>query len=231
MGGNTGVISPEKMNNQSNGSIMFENVFEVSHPLLKHKLSLLRDKNTQRQQFRALVSEIATIITFEATRDFELTERSIETPLETMNAPVLADDSPVVVPILRAGLGMVDGVVNLLPMARIGHIGLYRDEETRVPHSYYFKIPKNCEDRRFFVCDPMLATGGSAIEAIKQLKAQGVNNITFMCIVAVPEGIEALHRAHPEMPIYTASIDRQLNEHAFIVPGLGDAGDRIFGTL
>ncbi len=210
---------------------MFENVYEVDHPLLKHKLSLLRDKNTQRQQFRALISEISAIIAFDATRDLKLKERQIETPLETMQAPVLAEEPPVVVPILRAGLGMVDGILSLLPMSRIGHIGLYRDETTKIPHRYYFKIPKNCENRRFFVCDPMLATGGSASDAITQLKEQGVKNLFFLCIVAVPEGIKALQAAHPGMPIYTASIDRQLNDNDFIVPGLGDAGDRLFGTL
>lgn len=210
---------------------MLENVYEVDHPLLKHKLSLLRDKNTQRQQFRDLVAEISAIITFEATRDLRLTQQTIETPLETIQAPMLVEDAPVIVPILRAGLGMVNGIVSMLPMARVGHIGLYRDDMTKAPERYYFKIPKNCENRRFYVCDPMLATGGSASDAIAQLKESGVHNLIFLSILAAPEGIEHLQNAHPGMPIYTACIDRKLNEKSYIVPGLGDAGDRLFGTL
>jgi len=203
---------------------------EVNHPLLQHKLTLLRDKSTDKLTFKALVDEISLLLAYEATKQLPLTTRSIETPLMPMKSPVIAGKKPVVVPILRAGLGMVDAFLRLMPGARVGHIGLYRDEETHQPNSYYFKIPKHSEQRQFYVCDPMLATGGSAVAAIDMLKANGIDQITFICIVAAPEGIKTLETAHPEVPIITASIDQGLNDDCYILPGLGDAGDRLFGT-
>ncbi|MBQ4100927.1 MAG: uracil phosphoribosyltransferase [Oscillospiraceae bacterium] len=204
--------------------------FICDHPLIKHKLTLLRDKNTGSKEFRELVSEIAMLECFEATRDFPLMEVDIETPIAYMKAKVLSGRKVAFVPILRAGLGMVDGVLNLVPAAKVGHIGIYRDPETLKANEYYSKLPQDINERDVIVLDPMLATAGSAIAAISLLKEKGVHNIKFMCIIAAPEGIEALTTAHPDVQIYCASIDEKLDEHAYIVPGLGDAGDRIFGT-
>lgn len=204
--------------------------FICDHPLIKHKLTLLRDKNTGSKEFRELVSEIAMLECYEATRDFPLMEVDIETPIAYMKAKVLSGRKVAFVPILRAGLGMVDGVLNLVPAAKVGHIGIYRDPETLKANEYYSKLPQDVNERDVIVLDPMLATGGSAIAAISLLKEKGVHNIKFMCIIASPEGIEALTTAHPDVQIYCASIDEKLDEHAYIVPGLGDAGDRIFGT-
>ena len=204
--------------------------FICDHPLIKHKLTLLRDKNTGSKEFRELVSEIAMLECYEATRDFPLMEVDIETPIAYMKAKVLSGRKVAFVPILRAGLGMVDGVLSLVPAAKVGHIGIYRDPETLKANQYYTKLPQDVNERDVIVLDPMLATGGSAVAAISLLKEQGVTNIKFMCIIASPEGVEALTNAHPDVQIYCASIDEKLNEHAYIVPGLGDAGDRIFGT-
>lgn len=208
----------------------FNNFYEVTHPLLQHKLSILRDIHTSKKAFNELVREITTLLAYEVTQNLPLTSKQVETPLETFNAPMLAGKKPVILPILRAGIGMVDGFLSLMPSARIGHIGLFRDEETLKPEFYYFKIPKHHENRHFFVCDPMLATGGSAIETINRLKALDIKQITFVCLVAAPEGVSRLSELHPDVPIYAASLDRQLNEKGYILPGLGDAGDRLFGT-
>lgn len=202
----------------------------VEHPLVAHKLSLLRDKKTPAKIFRELVAEITLLIAYEATLDLSLHEVSIDTPLESMLAPMLTDRYPVIVPILRAGLGMVESFLQLIPEARIGHIGLYRDEKTLQPQQYYFKIPQNSADSPYFICDPMLATGGSTVKAIDLLKERGIRRITLVCLVAAPEGVDVVASAHPDVKIYTASLDRQLNEHSYILPGLGDAGDRLFGT-
>lgn len=208
----------------------FPNLYEVRHPLLLHKLSLLRDVSTSKKDFKELVNEITMLLVYEATKDLPMTTQKIKTPLETFDAPVLSGKKPVILPILRAGIGMVDGFLSLIPSARVGHIGLYRNEETLEPQFYYFKIPKQSEDRHFFICDPMLATGGSALETINRLKAEGIKKITLVCLVAAPEGVRRLVKAHPEVPIFIANLDRQLNEHGYILPGLGDAGDRLFGT-
>ncbi|MCD6045805.1 MAG: Uracil phosphoribosyl transferase [Gammaproteobacteria bacterium] len=202
----------------------------VKHPLVAHKLSLLRDKKTPAKIFRELVAEITLLIAYEATQDLSLNEVSIATPLETMLTPMLKDRYPVIVPILRAGLGMTESFLQLIPEARVGHIGLYRDEETLQPTQYYFKIPQKSEDSAYFVCDPMLATGGSIAKAISLLKERGIHRITLVCLVAVPEGVQVVATAHPDVKIYTASFDRELNEQGYILPGLGDAGDRLFGT-
>ena len=202
----------------------------MDHPLIQHKLTLLRDKHTGTLEFRALVSEIATLICYEATRDLPLKEVEIETPVAIAKTKVISGRKVAFVPILRAGLGMVEGMLNLVPAAKIGHIGMYRDPETFEPHEYYCKLPSDITKREVIVLDPMLATGGSAIDAISQLKSKGVQNIKFLCIIAAPEGLEALTKAHPDVQIYAAAKDECLNEHKYIVPGLGDAGDRIFGT-
>ncbi|WP_077533627.1 uracil phosphoribosyltransferase [Massiliimalia massiliensis] len=202
----------------------------MDHPLIQHKISLLRDKNTGSKEFRELVSEIAMLMCYEATRDLPLKEVEIETPIAVAKTKVIAGSKLAFVPILRAGLGMVDGVLRLVPAAKVGHIGLYRDPETKQAVEYYAKFPVDIEKREVIVLDPMLATGASAIDAINQIKQRGVTNIKFMCIIAAPEGLEALQKAHPDVAIYCASKDQSLNEHAYIVPGLGDAGDRIFGT-
>ena len=209
---------------------MKENVTIFDHPLILHKLSILRDKNTPSKDFRALVSEIATLMCYEATRDLPLEEVEIETPICKTKVKHLAGKKMAIVPILRAGLGMVEGVSALVPAARIGHIGLYRDEETLTPVEYYFKLPKDIGERDVFVVDPMLATGGSGIDAVSQIKLRNPRSIKFMCIIAAPEGIEAFTKAHPDVPVYCAALDEKLNEKGYIVPGLGDAGDRIFGT-
>ena len=200
------------------------------HPLITHKLSIMRQIETGSKDFRELLNEIAMLMGYEVTRDLPVEEYTIETPLETMQGKRIAGEKLAITPILRAGLGMVDGLLKLFPVAKVGHIGLYRDPETHLPVEYYCKLPENIESRIVIVVDPMLATGGSAIDAIKLLKNKGVTNIKFMCLVAAPEGVAALQEAHPDVDIYIAALDRQLNEHKYILPGLGDAGDRIFGT-
>lgn len=206
------------------------NITVTNHPLIQHKLSILRDKNTASKEFRALISEIAMLMCYEATRDLELTEVEIETPVAKAKVKQLSGKKLAIVPILRAGLGMVDGVTALIPSARVGHIGLYRDPATLQPVEYYCKLPHDIEERQVIVVDPMLATGGSAIDAISQIKKRGPKNIKFMCTIAAPEGLKALAAAHPDVDIYCAALDDHLNENGYIVPGLGDAGDRIFGT-
>jgi uracil phosphoribosyltransferase len=208
----------------------YPNFHEVTHPLLQHKLSVLRDVNTDKKEFKELVNEITILLVYEATKDLPTTTQKVETPIETFEAPMLAGKKPVVLPILRAGIGMVDAFLTLMPSARVGHIGLYRDEKTLAPHLYYFKIPPHSKDRQFYICDPMLATGGSAVAAISKLKECGVRRITFVCILAAPEGIERLYKEHPDVPVFAASLDKKLNKKGFILPGLGDAGDRMFGT-
>ena len=202
----------------------------LDHPLIQHKISLLRDKNTGSKDFRELVAEIATLMCYEATRDLPLEEVEIETRWAIFKTKVIGRRKLAVVPSLRAGLGMVEGMLSLVPAAKVGHIGLYRDPDTFVPHEYYCKLPSDISKREVIVLDPMLATGGSAIDAIKLLKDKGVNQIKFLCIIAAPEGLNALVEAHPDVQVYAASLDEKLNEHKYIVPGLGDAGDRIFGT-
>lgn len=207
-----------------------ENVTIMDHPLIQHNISRLRDKTTGTNEFRTLVSEIAMLMGFEALRDLPTELVEIETPIETTKQPMIAGKKMAIVPILRAGLGMVDGVLNLVPSAKIGHIGLYRDPETHEPHEYYCKLPEPIDQRTILVVDPMLATGGSGADAITMIKQHGGKNIKFMCIIAAPEGLERLHKEHPDVQIYVGALDRQLNENAYICPGLGDAGDRIFGT-
>ena len=202
----------------------------TNHPLIQHKLSILRDKNTSSKDFRSLVSEIATLECYEATRDLPVQEVEIETPICKCIAHNLEGKKLAFVPILRAGLGMVDGVLSLVPSARVGHIGLYRDPETLKPVEYYCKLPVDIAERDVIVLDPMLATGGSGSEAVDFIKQHGGKNIKFMCIIAAPEGVQTLHEAHPDVQIYVGHLDRELNENAYICPGLGDAGDRIFGT-
>jgi uracil phosphoribosyltransferase len=208
----------------------FPNLFEVQHPLLLHKLSSLRSSKTTTKEFKELVHEITILLAYEATKDLPMTTHTIKTPLESFSAPVLDGKKPVILPILRAGIGMVDGFLTLMPSARVGHIGLFRNEETLQPELYYFKIPKNSADRQFFICDPMLATGGSASETINRLKTSKIKKIIFVCLVAAPEGVKKLLDLHPEIPIFAASLDRELNKQGYILPGLGDAGDRLFGT-
>ncbi len=202
----------------------------LDHPLIQHKISLLRDKNTGSKDFRELVAEIATLMCYEATRDLPLKEVEIETPVAIAKTKVIRGRKLAFVPILRAGLGMVEGMLSLVPAAKVGHIGLYRDPDTFVPHEYYCKLPSDISKREVIVLDPMLATGGSAIDAIKLLKDKGVNQIKFLCIIAAPEGLNALVEAHPDMKVSAASLYEKHHEHKYIVPGLGDAGDRIFGT-
>lgn len=205
-------------------------IFVMDHPLIQHKLSLIRDKNTGSKEFRELVNEVAMLMAYEATRDLPLTEAEVETPICPCKTKVLAGKKIGVVPILRAGLGMLDGVLRLIPAARVGHIGLYRDPETHLPVEYYCKLPPDVGEREMLVLDPMLATGGSSIAAIDILKKHGCNTIKLVCLVGCPEGVEALQKAHPDVDLYIAAIDDHLNEHKYIVPGLGDAGDRLFGT-
>lgn len=209
---------------------MNSNVTIFDHPLIQHKLSILRDKNTSSKDFRALVHEIAMLMCFEATRDLPLEEIEIETPICRTKAKHISGKKLAVVPILRAGLGMVDAISELIPSIRIGHIGLYRDEETLKPVEYYCKLPKDISERDVIVVDPMLATGGSAIDAVSQIKLRNPRSIRFMGIIAAPEGIKAFTDAHPDVHVYCAALDEKLNEVGYIVPGLGDAGDRIFGT-
>lgn len=202
----------------------------LDHPLITHKLGILRDKNTGTKEFRELVNEIGMFLCYEAMRDIELKEVEIETPITKMKTGKLDEDKYAFVPILRAGMGLLEGVVRVIPNAKIGHIGMYRDEETFEPVNYFFKVPKDIENREVIILDPMLATGGSAMDAIELLKSKGVKKIKFLCVIAAPEGIERVESAHPDVQIYCASIDDHLNEAKYIVPGLGDAGDRIFGT-
>ncbi len=207
-----------------------EKVFVFDHPLIQHKISLLRDKNTSTKEFRELVSEIAMLMGYEVTRNMPLKEVEIETPVAVAKTKVISGRKLGIVPILRAGLGMVDGMLNLLPFAKVGHIGLYRDPETLEPVEYYCKLPVDAEEREIVVLDPMLATGGSASAAIRFIKERGVTNIKLMCLIAAKTGIERINRDHPDVEIYCASVDEKLNDHGYIVPGLGDAGDRLFGT-
>lgn len=204
-------------------------VHVIDHPLVQHKLSIMRNKHTSTSQFRKSLQEISMLMGYEVTRDFPITYVDIETPLQPMKAPTIAGKKVVIAPILRAGLGMVDGLLTLIPSARVGHIGMYRDEETCKPVFYYYKMPAN-KDRLVILTDPMLATGGSACDAIARLKEDGFKNIRMMALVASPEGIKAVTEAHPDVDIYLASIDEGMNEKKYILPGLGDAGDRIFGT-
>ena len=207
-----------------------ENVIIMKHPLITHKISRLRDKNTGTNEFRALVEEIAMLMGYEALSDLPTEEIEVETPIETCKTEVIAGRKLAIVPILRAGLGMVDGMLEMIPAAKVGHIGLYRDPETAKPVEYYCKLPADCANREVFVVDPMLATGGSCVAALQMLKDKGVKSIRFMCIIAAPEGVKALTDAHPDVDLYIGALDDHLNEHKYIVPGLGDAGDRIFGT-
>ena len=206
------------------------NVFIMDHPLIQHKIGLIRKKDTGTKDFRQTISEIAMLICYEATRELKLADVEIETPICTTTVKELSGKKMAIVPILRAGLGMVDGMLTLIPAAKVGHIGLYRDPETLKPVEYYCKLPADCAEREVFVVDPMLATGGSSVAAIRMLKEKGCRNIHFMCIIAAPEGIEAMEEAHPDVDIYVGALDERLNDHGYIVPGLGDAGDRIFGT-
>ncbi len=200
------------------------------HPLIKHKISILRDKNTSTNEFRKIVEEVSMLEGYVALGDLPIQDVEIETPIEKCMSPMIAGRKLAIVPILRAGLGMVPGVLALVPSAKVGHIGMYRDEETHEPQEYYCKLPKPIEERTIVVLDPMLATGGSAIDAIQRIKEHGGRKIKFMCIIAAPEGLERLHKEFPDVQIYVGQLDRQLNEDAYICPGLGDAGDRIFGT-
>ena len=205
-------------------------VMIMDHPLIQHKIGIIRRQETGSKDFRQLISEIAMLMCYEATRDLKLTDVEIETPISKMTAKELAGKKLAVVPILRAGLGMVDGMLSMIPAAKVGHIGLYRNDETLEPVEYYCKLPKDCAEREVFVVDPMLATGGSATAAITMLKEKGAKKIHFMCIIASPEGIEKMHEVHPDVDVFVGALDDHLNEHGYIVPGLGDAGDRIFGT-
>lgn len=206
------------------------NLTVLDHPLIRHKIAILRDRATPTKDFKQLVSEIAMLMTYEVTRDLGTERVEIETPLEKTTGEKVAGKKLTLVPILRAGLGMVEGISHLIPSARVGHIGLFRDHDTLKPVSYYFKVPSAESDRDWLVLDPMLATGGSAVAAVESLKASGASRIRFLCLVAAPEGVDAMGRAHPDVPVFTAALDRQLNERGYILPGLGDAGDRIFGT-
>ena len=206
------------------------NVHVLDHPLIQHKLAVLRDKNTPVKEFRELISEIAGLMCYEATRNLPTVEVEVETPVAVAKCRKLSGKKLAIIPILRAGLGMVDSMVDLIPSAKIGHIGLYRDPETHLPVEYYCKLPEDIENRLVFVVDPMLATGGSAVAAIDFLKQRGCRNIIMMNIIGCPEGIQTVRTAHPDVSIYMAACDEKLNDHAYIVPGLGDAGDRIFGT-
>ena len=203
---------------------------ELKHPLIEHKLAILRDKRTGTKEFREIISELGEMLCYEAMKDAKTYEVEIETPMEKMKARKINEDNYAFVPILRAGTGMLDGIINVVPNAKIGHIGMYRDEETFKPNVYFFKVPKDIEKREVLILDPMLATGGSALDAIELLKEKGVTKIKFLCIIASPEGIKTVEDKHPDVQIFCSSIDRQLNEKAYILPGLGDAGDRIFGT-
>ncbi len=203
----------------------------IDHPLIQHKLTLMRQKDTGTKDFRELLEEISMFMAYEITRDFPLKEVEIETPVAKCKSKVLAGKKVGVVPILRAGLGMLNGVVNMIPAARVGHVGMYRDPETLKPVEYYCKLPSDVAERTLIVVDPMLATGGSASAALSLIKEKGAHSVILMCLVAAPEGIEVINKEHPDVPVYVAAVDEKLNDHGYIVPGLGDAGDRIFGTL
>lgn len=207
-----------------------DNVNIINHPLISHKIALLRNKNTDTKQFRELIEEISVLLTYEAFKDIPTINVSVETPLETTSQQMIAENTIAIIPILRAGLGMVNGVHTLFPTAKVGHIGMYRDEETCAPKDYYCKLPKDIQNKTCILLDPMLATGGSAIAAVDMLKQNGAKAIKCMHIIAAPQGIENLHKAHPDVQIYCATVDRELNENNYILPGLGDAGDRLFGT-
>lgn len=202
----------------------------INHPLIQHKLSIMRDKETGSKDFRELLNEISMLMGYEVTRDLPLVDKEIETPICKMTAKTIAGRKLAIVPILRAGLGLTDGLLTLIPVAKVGHIGLYRDEQTHQPVEYYCKLPEDIQERLVIVTDPMLATGGSACDAITMLKKRGCRNIRLMCLVSVPEGIRKVQATHPDVDIYVAAVDDHLNDNAYIVPGLGDAGDRIFGT-
>lgn len=208
----------------------YKNVHILDHPLIRHKLAIIRNKNTDTKQFREIVKELATLMAYESFKDVPTQEITVETPLETTTQTVVKENSIAIVPILRAGLGMVDGILSLFPAAKVGHIGLYRDETTFEPKEYYCKLPVNIEEKVVMVVDPMLATGGSAVDAIKMLKKRGCKKIKLMSIIAAPEGVDKVAKAHPDVEIFISTLDRGLNEHCYILPGLGDAGDRIFGT-
>lgn len=205
-------------------------LFILDHPLVQDKVAMLRDKNTGNKEFRELVEEIAALICYEATRDISLKEIDVETPVEITRCKVIADKKFAIVPILRAGIGMTEGMLKFMPTAKVGHIGLYRDPETLMPVEYYCKLPSDIDEREVFIIDPMLATGGTASAAIQSLKEKNVKSIKLLCIISCPEGVERLQKDHPDVNIFTASYDRGLNDHGYIVPGLGDAGDRLFGT-
>jgi len=207
-----------------------KNVYVLDHPLIQHKLSLIRDENTGSKDFRELVEEVAMLMAYEVTRNLPLEEVEVKTPVGIAKAKMISGKKLGIVPILRAGLGMVNGMLKLIPAAKVGHIGLYRDPKTLEPVEYYCKLPPDVAERELIILDPMLATGGTASAAVDFLKEKGVTNIKLMCLIAAPEGIEALHKKHPDVEIYTAAVDERLNSHAYIVPGLGDAGDRLFGT-
>ena len=202
----------------------------IDHPLIQHKLTIIRDKNCGTKVFREVVDEIAMLMAYEISRDLPVEEVVIETPMTKTTQKMLSGKKVALIPILRAGLGMVDGILQLLPAAKVGHVGLYRDEETLEPHEYFVKLPVDIDNRQLLVVDPMLATGGSAVMAIDALKKRGASNIKFVCLVAAPEGVKVLQEAHPDVDIYTAALDERLNEQGYIIPGLGDAGDRLFGT-
>jgi len=209
---------------------MTEHLTHVTHPLVQHKLTLMRDKDTSTGQFRQLLREISQLLAYAVTRGLPMTTRSIETPMQQMDAPVIDGKKLALVSILRAGNGLLDGILELIPSARVGFVGLYRDEETLLPVQYYFKVPTELEDRLVIAVDPMLATGNSSVAAVDLLKKAGAKNIRFVCLLAAPEGIARMKEAHPDVPIVTAAVDSHLNDHGYIVPGLGDAGDRMFGT-
>ncbi len=206
------------------------NVFVLDHPLIQHKLTFIRSKDTGTKEFRELVDEVAGLMAFEITRDLPVEEKTIETPVTTAVAKTLSGKKIGLVPILRAGLGMVDGILRMIPAAKVGHVGLYRDPKTLLPVEYYIKLPSDIEERELIVIDPMLATGGSANDAIASLKKRGATNIKLMCLIAAPEGVELVKKEHPDVDIYLAGLDEKLDEKGYIVPGLGDAGDRLFGT-
>lgn len=209
---------------------LYDNVYEFTHPLIQHKITILRDKNTGTNEFRKVVEELGMLMGFEALADLETEDVDIETPIESCKSPVISGRKLAVVPILRAGLGLVPGILSLTPSAKVGHIGMYRDEETHEPHEYFCKLPDPISERVILVTDPMLATGGSAIDAINLIKKRGGKRIKMICIIAAPEGVKKFHEAHPDVELYIGHLDRELNENAYICPGLGDAGDRIFGT-
>lgn len=209
---------------------LYDNVYEFTHPLIQHKITMLRNKHTGTNEFRKIVEEIAMLMGFEALADLPTEEIEIETPIERCKSPVIAGRKLAVVPILRAGLGMVPGILALTPSAKVGHIGMYRDEETHIPHEYFCKLPRPIEERTIIVTDPMLATGGSAVDAVAQIKKHGGRKIKFLAIIGAPEGVKHLHESHPDIEVYVGHVDRCLDKNAYICPGLGDAGDRIFGT-